>query len=744
MSFPVFQLGFATDPDVGGMPDPFDPTGFIASSGAGPVFGPASADAALGALQLAQAVAQIGSTSAVGARPPVTKPSTTGSSSTTTTSTISTSSSSTSSSSSPSWIGTLSTPSIAADMQAADVNGTVTYTGLVTLLTDLDTQLANSKTTLTSAELTDLKTIVANLNNGMTTSPYLTYAMNALVNGNPANATWTGGAASSTSLGNLKAGTTATQLAELIDTWFLGTNLPSSTVMMSGYSTFSVTYAPSSAALFGPGGPSMNDVNQGYLGDCYLLSCLAEVADQDPSIITSMFTVNGNNTYGVRYYVDGVAEYVTVDDELTSDFNIGTYIWASLAEKAYAQLQAGGVITGNPSFNYGNAWSTIGNGGYPEYALEEVTGASQITDFVANGRSWQTYTYNSSLTETSFTSSSSTATVLATLVADLAAGDDLILSSNTDATDSNGMTTLVSDHALSIYGYDSSTGMLEIRNPWGTMVGQYWDTTFEVSLATLLADGDVITADNVGTGSGSSNTTPTTPTAPTVTAQTAAQTWNQNQTFSLTLAANTFTDPQNETMTYKATLSSGAALPSWLKFNASTLTFSGTVPAKTSGLSIKVTATDTSGLSTSETFTVATPAFAPTVTNQTAAQTWQENKAVSFKLAANTFTDPQGEALTYKATLASGAALPSWLKFNATTETFTGTAPKTASTLSIKVTATDTSGLSASETFNVSVAATTAQLVSASASLVSGAGGSVASPIVTPLTSTDYLTSPTA
>src|SRR3984893_2323427 len=149
----------------------------------------------------------------------------------------------------PAWVSTLSTASIAADMAAADVNGTVTYSGLKTLLTDLDAKLASSKTGLTTAELSDLKTIVANLNNGMTTSSYLTGIMNALVNGNAANATWTGGAASSTALGNLAAGSSATQLSELIGKWFLGTDLPSSYVVMSGYSPFSVSYSASSSPL---------------------------------------------------------------------------------------------------------------------------------------------------------------------------------------------------------------------------------------------------------------------------------------------------------------------------------------------------------------------------------------------------------------------------------------------------------------------------------------------------------------
>jgi hypothetical protein len=222
----------------------------------------------------------------------------------------------------------------------------------------------------------------------MQASPYLTWITNALVNGNAANATWTGGAASSTSLGNLAAGSSATQLSELIGKWSLGTDLPSSKVKMSGYSTFSVSYSADSAPLFGANGPSMSNINQGYLGDCYFLASLAEVAKQNPDIISSMFTSNGNGTCGVCFYVDGTAEYVTVNNLLAdggSIFNSASDIWASLAEKAYAQLQTGGAVTGNSIS--GNSWSAIGNGGYPEYALEEITGASAITDFYANGSS---------------------------------------------------------------------------------------------------------------------------------------------------------------------------------------------------------------------------------------------------------------------------------------------------------------------------------------------------------------------
>jgi hypothetical protein len=213
--------------------------------------------------------------------------------------------------------------------------------------------------------------------------------------------------------------------------------------------------------------------------------------------------------------------------------------------------------------------------------------------------------------------------------------------------------------------------------------------------------------------------------APVVSAQTSAQTWKQGQAVNFTLAANTFTDPQQEALTYTATLINGQALPSWLTFDATTRAFSGTVPALTNGLSIKVTATDTSGLSGAETFTVSTPALAPIVSAPTPAQTWQQGQAVSFTLAANTFTDPQREAFAYTATLSNGQALPSWLKFTAATQTFSGTVPTGATALNLKVTATDSSGLSASESFAASITAAASYFTSAVSSLGSGSTAAV-------------------
>jgi hypothetical protein len=402
----------------------------------------------------------------------------------------------------PSWIATLNDATLKADMTAAVSTGTVSEAGMAQLFGDLDAELAAGKTTLSASQFNDLKTIAADLNVGEVASSYVTYITNALINGNASNATWTGGDASSTSLGNLGVGSTAAQIGELDGKWFMGTDLPSTTVQLSGEQPFGIYYSTMANPVFAATGPSINDINQGVLGDCYLLASLAEVACQDPSLIQSMITDNGDNTFGVRFFVDGNAEYVTVNNNLADNgtvFNDASDMWASLVEKAYAQMQAGGVITGNTTINDGNSYSTIGNGGFPEYALEAITDASAITDFYASGTSWMQCVYDDTLTVQQVTSGLTTASVLATLASELAAGCDAVLASNTYATDAYGRTTLVADHALSIYGYDSATGLLEIRNPWGSAVGQSWDTTFEISLSTLLADGDTITIDNIST-----------------------------------------------------------------------------------------------------------------------------------------------------------------------------------------------------------------------------------------------------
>ncbi|MGA2621193.1 MAG: C2 family cysteine protease [Thermoguttaceae bacterium] len=119
-------------------------------------------------------------------------------------------------------------------------------------------------------------------------------------------------------------------------------------------------YSPISGTLFSPNGPSYLDVQQGYVGGCWLLASLAEVAARYPQDIRSMFTAAGTTVengatvslYTVRFFNSvGVAEYVTVDTELPSggtyyDQPVNGVLWVALAEKAYAEANGAGSPAG--------------------------------------------------------------------------------------------------------------------------------------------------------------------------------------------------------------------------------------------------------------------------------------------------------------------------------------------------------------------------------------------------------------
>ncbi|WP_456632939.1 DUF4082 domain-containing protein [Bradyrhizobium sp. USDA 10063] len=119
---------------------------------------------------------------------------------------------------------------------------------------------------------------------------------------------------------------------------------------------------------------------------------------------------------------------------------------------------------------------------------------------------------------------------------------------------------------------------------------------------------------------------------------------------------------------------------------------------------------DTAGLTSTTTLTITIHGAddAPVLTTQTANQNATVGSAFSLVLPANTFTDVDtGDTLTYAATSADGTALPTWLSFNASTRTFSGT-PTDANvgTAGIRVTATDLAGAATSETFNIAVSNT--------------------------------------
>lgn len=178
--------------------------------------------------------------------------------------------------------------------------------------------------------------------------------------------------------------------------------------------------------------------------------------------------------------------------------------------------------------------------------------------------------------------------------------------------------------------------------------------------------------------------------------------------FNLTIPANTFTDADGDTLIYSATLVGGGALPAWLAFDPVSRTFSGTPgPGDVGAVNVRITANDGHGGSASDDFVISVITDPPPVlSNPIPDRSATVNVPFTFTFDSNTFTDPNGDPLTYSATLTGGAPLPAWLTFNPATRTFSGTpGPGDVANLSVTVTATDPQAGFVSDDFAINVTA---------------------------------------
>ncbi len=335
------------------------------------------------------------------------------------------------------------------DLARADFtrDGSLTYADILGLFAE-----AEAAGAITTGELQSLQALVttkgaaaANLASSVQS---LTHKV---VDGDPANALYQG-----TSLGNLKAGSAATQLQKLVDKWFLGEDLPRiDTQYIQSWGPGS--YALASGTLFGSGGPTYKDVVQGEEGDCWLLSSFGVTAANDPAIIASMFTDDGNelengvqvHVWTVRFFDNGVASYVTVNNYFPAVYgmfafaNLGqamtnpnNVLWVPLAEKAYAQLGASGWDQ-RPAVN---AYASL-NGGTSTTALPAITGGVENNAGVGGQNA---------------------------IIAAISSGTLLTLGS---APSGNKALGIVGDHDYGVLGYNAATQTFTLLNPWG------WDNT---------------------------------------------------------------------------------------------------------------------------------------------------------------------------------------------------------------------------------------------------------------------------
>lgn len=127
-------------------------------------------------------------------------------------------------------------------------------------------------------------------------------------------------------------------------------------------------------ASFWGTGPTVSDINQGQVSDCFFLGSVQTLANNNPSALRQMAVDLGDGTYAVQFKRGGATTYVRVDGDLPSN---GYYanglmyehpgasgdIWAAVMEKAYAEYRTGAWNYSSLNNGYfGSVFSDLGVG----------------------------------------------------------------------------------------------------------------------------------------------------------------------------------------------------------------------------------------------------------------------------------------------------------------------------------------------------------------------------------------------
>jgi len=382
--------------------------------------------------------------------------------------------------------------------------GHITYDGLLDLFTQAEKEVLGTSTT---AALSSLQVLVNNASDSNVTMAsylqnlatevlkpsagdvsFLAYYYSFLANGAGISVVMINGQPAFGDGSGSDGARYASQTTALVNQWLLGSVHPIDAIggPPGGGDAYSTPTGPLN--LFGLSGvPAATDVQQGTVGDCWLVVALAEVAYRDPTVIHNMFIPHDNGTYTVRIYGGSplTAEYVTVDNQLPnggSDFAspyVGgtTVLWAALAEKAFAESYGPGAS--KYSYEYLDGLSPNPRSGFPSFSLEAITGLAtdQNAGFGGNGQpKWQDVTNN------------------------LNNGKFVCL--GTPQPENSPV--LESAHAYAVLSYDPGSGNFLLYNPWGIGavtalnggVSDATTTTISVNNANVIGPLDLIQIDS--------------------------------------------------------------------------------------------------------------------------------------------------------------------------------------------------------------------------------------------------------
>lgn len=239
--------------------------------------------------------------------------------------------------------------------------------------------------------------------------------------------------------------------AKYVSLEIAGQNLVDPTI--NGYAGGYANFA--SRPLFADS-PEFSDIEQGALGDCYLLASLASLTQSDPTVIEQMIAPLGDGTYAVRFYRGGKAVYLRIDADLPvsrgqslayATLGSDNELWVPLIEKAYAY------------FRYAaNSYGSI-EGGWMGTVYQEITNVSAG--------------YHGT--------SGSSSSLVSYMMNQLAAGHAVTLASKATASGP-----IVSNHAYMLEGVESTADgvFVTVYNPWG-IDGKNWDSNSNDGLLRL-------------------------------------------------------------------------------------------------------------------------------------------------------------------------------------------------------------------------------------------------------------------
>lgn len=355
-----------------------------------------------------------------------------------------------------SLVNNMSDPALKVLMHNAMTNDAslFSFQTIESVLKDFASQIIGN---LSASQYNDIKNYVQEIGNVCGTDSAIYSLVNGLIGTNGASVYWSA-TGKGERIGSLNEGSSVAQFNQLITTWFDGANDPKSS------SSDHVDGRP----VFAKGGPTINDIQQGGVGDCSLLSALQAVVEAAPDFIKSMIVQNPNDTYSVRFFKEGVAHWVTVDGNVDgSGTSSANSSWGAIIERAVVDFEA-------TYLNEVNDYSSL-PGGFDK--LQEITGDTNTT-FRA------VYTTEEKWNTTDFD-------LLKTAVLN---GQPVQFSSWESSQNADtGQTNLVGAHAFAIIGFDDVTNDFILTNPWGAFRNDNVQGTFEASMDQMWQGGNYST-----------------------------------------------------------------------------------------------------------------------------------------------------------------------------------------------------------------------------------------------------------